>query len=104
MATHSSVLAWRIPETEEPGGLPPMGSHRVGHNSKEDTMTHMPSGRTDPGSKNAHVSWTVHPQTGTSAQASVKDPAITKPRRDSLDSPRDHLHFGWLSPKESLWE
>ena len=41
-ATHSSVLAWRIPGTEEPGGLPSMGSHRVGHdwcdlasNSKE---------------------------------------------------------------------
>ena len=32
MATHSSILAWRIPGTEEPGGLPPMGSHRVGHN------------------------------------------------------------------------
>ena len=30
MATHSSVLAWRIPGTEEPGGLPSMGSHRVG--------------------------------------------------------------------------
>ena len=32
MATHSSVLAWRIPETEVPSGLPSMGSHRVGHN------------------------------------------------------------------------
>ena len=32
MAIHSSVLAWRIPGTGEPGGLPPMGSHRVGHN------------------------------------------------------------------------
>ena len=32
MATHSSVLARRIPGTEEPGGLLPMGSHRVGHN------------------------------------------------------------------------
>ena len=31
MATHSSVLAWRIPGTEEPSGLPSMGSHRVGH-------------------------------------------------------------------------
>ena len=31
MATHSSVLAWRIPGTAEPGGLLPMGSHRVGH-------------------------------------------------------------------------
>ena len=31
MATHSSVLAWRIPGTEKPGGLRSMGSHRVGH-------------------------------------------------------------------------
>jgi len=31
MANHSSVLAWRIPGTGEPGGLPSMGSHRVGH-------------------------------------------------------------------------
>ena len=32
MATHFSVLAWRIPGTGEPSGLPSMGSHRVGHN------------------------------------------------------------------------
>ena len=31
MATHSSVLVWRIPGTVEPGGLPSVGSHRVGH-------------------------------------------------------------------------
>ena len=31
MATHSSVLAWRIPGMGEPGGLPSMGPHRVGH-------------------------------------------------------------------------
>ena len=31
MATHSSVLAWRIPGTGEPGGLPSVGSHRVEH-------------------------------------------------------------------------
>ena len=31
LATHSSVLAWRIPEMGEPGGLPPVGSHRVRH-------------------------------------------------------------------------
>ena len=31
MATHSSTLAWRIPGTGEPGGLPSMGSHTVGH-------------------------------------------------------------------------
>ena len=32
IATHSSVLAWRIPGTGEPGRLPSMGSYRVGHN------------------------------------------------------------------------
>ena len=32
MATHSSVLAWRIPGMEEPDGLPSLGLHRVGHN------------------------------------------------------------------------
>ena len=35
MATHSSVLAWRIPGTEEPGGLPSMGPHSVGHDSSD---------------------------------------------------------------------
>ena len=35
MATHSSVLAWRIPWTEEPGGLLSMGSHRVRHDRSD---------------------------------------------------------------------
>ena len=35
MATYSSILAWRIPGTEEPGGLPSMGSHRVGHDGSD---------------------------------------------------------------------
>ena len=35
MATHSSVLAWRIPGTGELGGLPSMGSHRVGHDRSD---------------------------------------------------------------------
>ena len=35
MATHSSVLAWRIPGTGEPGGLTSMGSHRVGHDGSD---------------------------------------------------------------------
>ena len=35
MATHSSVLAWRIPGTAEHGGLPSMGSHRVGHDRSD---------------------------------------------------------------------
>ena len=39
MATHSSVLTWEIPWTEEPGGLQPMGSQRVGHNLVTNTLT-----------------------------------------------------------------
>ena len=39
METHSSVLAWRIPGTGEPGGLPSMGSHRVGHHPR---LSHPP--------------------------------------------------------------
>ena len=35
MATHSRILAWRIPWTEEPGGLQSMGSKRVGHNTSD---------------------------------------------------------------------
>ena len=35
MATHSSILAWRIPGMGEPSGLPSMGSHRVGHDCND---------------------------------------------------------------------
>ena len=35
MATHSSILAWEIPWTEEPGGLQSIGSQSVGHNSND---------------------------------------------------------------------
>ena len=40
MATHSSVLAWRIPWTGKPGGLPSMGSHRVGHDWSDLAVAH----------------------------------------------------------------
>ena len=52
MATHSSVLAWRIPGTGEPGGLPSTGSHRVGHDWSDlaaaRTMMTMPTIERDP--------------------------------------------------------
>ena len=44
MATRSSVLAWRIPGTGEPGGLPSMGSHRVGHDSSALAAAARPKG------------------------------------------------------------
>ena len=40
MATHSSIHAWEIPWTEEPGGLQPMGSQRVGHGLSGSTLLH----------------------------------------------------------------
>ena len=40
MATHSNVLAWRIPGTGEPDGLPSMGSHRVGHDWSDLAAAH----------------------------------------------------------------
>ena len=43
MATHSSILAWRIPWTEKPGGLHPMGSQRVGHYRETNTFTFFPT-------------------------------------------------------------
>ena len=39
IATHSSILAWRIPWAEEPGGLQSMGSHRVRHEQVTDTQS-----------------------------------------------------------------
>ena len=44
MATYSSILAWRIPWTEEPGGLQSMGSQREGHNWATNTFTHFHNG------------------------------------------------------------
>ena len=40
MATHSSVLPWKIPGTGEPGGLPSMGLHRLGHNLSDLAAAH----------------------------------------------------------------
>ena len=48
MATHSGVLAWRIPGTEKPGGLPSMGSHRVGRNWHDLAAAHFYSIRVWP--------------------------------------------------------
>ena len=46
MATHSSVLAWKIPGTGEPGGLPSVGSHRVGQDCSDLAAATAAYGRT----------------------------------------------------------
>ena len=49
MATHSNVPAWRIPGTGEPGGLPSLGSHRVGHNGSDLAAANMRAKDSHPG-------------------------------------------------------
>ena len=48
MATHSSVLSWRIPGTAEPGGLPSVGSHRGGRDFSDSAAAAAATGRTNP--------------------------------------------------------
>ena len=69
MATHSSILAWRIPGMEEPGGLPSMGSHRVGHDwsdlaaaaaaAMQDELATASSCRPRHSSPSTYVSWEI---------------------------------------------
>ena len=55
MATHSSILAWRIPGTGEPGGLSSMGSHRVGHDRSDLAAAAWPNNPTA-----GHIPWENH--------------------------------------------
>ena len=48
MATHSSIHAWKIPRTEEPGGLQPMGSQRVRHDQATNAYLQSPRCASDP--------------------------------------------------------
>ena len=60
MATHSSVLAWRIPGTGEPGGLPSMGSHRVGHDLSGFTFTfHFHALETEMATHSSVLAWRI---------------------------------------------
>ena len=55
MATHSSILAWRIPWTEEPGRLQSIGSERTGHDWSDLACMHTPMGLcAEPGSRESH--------------------------------------------------
>ena len=58
MATHSSVPAWRIPGTGEPGGLPSMGSHRVGHDWSDLAAAAAAASYTRNWTDFHHISWT----------------------------------------------
>ena len=58
MATHSSILAWRIPQTEEPGGLQSMGSQRVGYDRAHTQHTSVEPARVQ--EAKASPSWLIH--------------------------------------------
>ena len=64
MATHSSILAYRIPWTEEPGGLPSMGLQRVGHDWVTNTHTHhctiVRISKMEPPNMNMHTWFSKH--------------------------------------------
>ena len=55
MATHSSILAWRIPRTEEPGGLSSMWSQRVGYDWRDSTALHIFAITTTNGQTKKHL-------------------------------------------------
>ena len=79
MATHSSILAWRTPGTEEPGGLPSMGLHRVGHDWSDLAAAASPPSMfllgnyPDPGLERG---WDTVTHKGLSARLSQADPAL----------------------------
>ena len=63
MATHSSTLAWKIPWTEEPGGLQSMGSLRVGHDSKLTFAFQFPALEKEMATHSSVLAWRI-PGTG----------------------------------------
>ena len=64
MTPHSSTLAWKIPWTEEPGGLPSLGSHRVGHDWSDFTFTfHFHSLEKEMATHSSVLAWRI-PGTG----------------------------------------
>ena len=74
MATHPSILAWRIPWTEEPGGLQSMGSQRVRQLTDRQTYTHRVHGVTESWIANTHT----HTHTHTSRESPGNQSIILK--------------------------
>ena len=59
MAPHSSTLAWKIPWTEEPGGLPSVGSHRVGHDSDFTLTFHFHALEKEMATRSSVLAWRI---------------------------------------------
>ena len=81
MATHSSILAWRILWTEDPGGLWPMGSQRVGHDWATNTAATIPPRRSTFSLLKHHCA------TSSSLQGTLEQPVTTRGRRTAARLP-----------------
>ena len=96
MATDSSVLAWRIPGTGEPGGLPSMGSHRVGHDWSDlaaAAAVHIwgfPGGSNSTESACTTGDLGLIPESGRSPGGGNGYPLQYSCLENSMDSPWDH--------------
>ena len=95
VATHSSILAWRIPRTEEPGGLRSIGSQRLRHNwsdlSTRILTTFLMTAKLGDSSSSqspSYSQWTLHPYGMSSS---------------SLQFPNTQLYFGFSGVKAWLW-
>ena len=92
MAIYSSILAWRIPWTEEPGGLQSMGSQRVGHDWATTIHTHT----------HTHTHTETERENGSSELNSVQIRATkVMPRKKMMQE--DRLKWWWLCHPEICW-
>ena len=91
MATHSSILAWRIPRTEEPDGLQSIGSQRVRHNEVTNTLIF------------SHPS--THHQSISLPHCPQNHWLWLSPRRAAMTSPNPHVFLQWNSkaPPTKCW-
>ena len=104
MATHSSVLAWRIPGTEEPGGLPSMGSHRVGHDWSDLAAAAVSKGEKRQRTKNKAMTLTLHGQVEIPLSVSVHTKIITKKSEGRLTVAKPADSLIWEVFLFSFWQ
>ena len=110
-ATYSSVLAWRIPGTEEPGGLPSMGSHRVGHDWRDLAVAagHLPGPITHISVKSESLNEVLWPRLRHIAEKGGDHPAFSVPQmqqrglRGTQDS-KASVMMEWPCPSHVKWQ
>ena len=106
MATHSSVLAWRIPGTGEPGGLPCLGSHRVGHDWSNLAAAAARHQEEQTGAESLYAWWKGHVGRHQGSGTSESWFSVTFPPRSWLVTLRSELPRHWWTgwtPLASPW-